>query len=259
MFTPSFYARRDQAMAESNKYRQLLGSRQALMAGETEIDKYYTFDEKGHIMVVTTSKDTDNVQPAVAQTFQKVIVFFGAWTAALARAGKTLFDYEAVTSMITKSGFFVSMGTEKRSYRSESTSVALDTSIIQGILGAGITGGGMAIAKRMLANIGTTISASYSKEDTKKEISHLLFICESLMGFPIVSISLYHTKLEQHSWVSTTNCSKVSKQTVAFDFEADDYLFVDPQFIDQFSNSFEGSKEFDDLIEKLSGYIEQQK
>jgi hypothetical protein len=255
MFTPSFYERRDEALAKNEKYRRLFSSRHVLMAGEHEIDKYYTFDEKGHIMVVTTSKDTDNVQPAVAQTFQKVIVFFGAWTAALARANKTLFDYEAVKAMITKSGFFVDMGMEQRSYKSESTSVSLDTSIIHGILGTGITGGGMAIARRMLANIGTEIKFSHNKEDTKKEISHLLFICESLMGLPIVSISLYHTKLEQHSWVSTTNCSTVSKQTVAFDFEADDFLFVDPQFIENFSNSFEGSKEFDDLIEKLAGYI----
>lgn len=255
MFTKNSYRMREDAMLRSANYRKFFPANNTNEGSSTEIDKYYTFDEKGHIMVVTTSKDTDNIQPAVAETFQKVIVFFGAWTAALNRAGKTLFDYDAVTKIIGSSGFFISTGKEVRKFSSESTTASLDTSIIQGVIGGGITGGGLGIAKRVLANIGTTITASFAAEGVEKEICHLMFICESLMGMPIVTVSLYHTHLKQHAWVTTTNCSSVSRQTISFDFAADDYLFVDPTFINKFSAAFQGSKEYDELIDKLAGYL----
>lgn len=216
------------------------------------IDRYYTFDEKGHIMAVTTSKGTDDVTPAVRETFQKVMVFFGAWTAALARKKFSLYDYDAVKQMISSSGFFVSMGSKARSYHSDSTKVSLNTSIIGAVLGPGITGGGMAIAQKALARIGGKINDGFSEQKTDKEIAHLLFICESLMGIPIVTISLYHTKLEQFGWVQKTNCEKVSRQTIDFKFHSDDYLFVDPNYINKFTADFEKSDSYEKLIDELA-------
>lgn len=257
MFTKNFYKNRDNAIKNNPKYQNkyLANAQKKTVLGDTELSKYYTFDERGHIMVVTTSKDSDNISPDVQKTFQKVIVFFAAWTAALSKKGKTLFDYDAVKSIITNSGFFIDTGMEKRSFHSESTSASLDTTIIQDVLGNGITGGGIAIAKRVLATIGNTIQVSFDAKKTDKEICHLLFVCESLMGMPIVSISLFHTKLSQYSWVSKTNCSQVSRNTIDFKFDADDFLFADPDYIDKFTRDFEGSPEFDQLIDKLAGYI----
>ena len=146
------------------------------MTNIDSIDRYYAFDEKGHIMAVTTSKETDDVAPAVRETFQKVMVFFGAWTAALARKKFSLYDYDAVKQMISSSGLFVSMGSKARSYHSDSTKVSLNTAIIGAVLGPGITGGGMAIAQKALARIGGKISDGFSKQKTDKEIAHLLFI-----------------------------------------------------------------------------------
>ncbi len=257
MFTQKFYKNRDIAIKNNPKYmnKYFGNAPKNVLSEEKEIPKYYTFDERGHIMVVTTSKDSDNISPEVSKTFQKVIVFFAAWTAALSKKGKTLFDYDAVKSIITNSGFFIDTGMEKRSFHSESTSASLDTTIIQDVLGNGITGGGIAIAKRVLATIGNTINVSFDKKETEKEICHLLFICESLMGMPIVSISLFHTKLSQYSWVSKTNCSQVSRNAIDFKFDSDDFLFADPDYIDKFTKDFEGSPEFDQLIDKLAGYI----
>ncbi|MDV8158089.1 hypothetical protein [Acinetobacter bereziniae] len=220
-----------------------------------ELDKYYTFDEKGHIMVVTTSKNVDSPDPDVVATFKKCLVFFGAWTAALAQKNKTLFDYQAVTEVITNSGFFINTTKEKRNYYSKSTTVSLNTDIIKNVLGGAVSGGGMAIASRVLANLGDTIKASSETETSNKEICHLLFICESLMGIPIVTVSLYHTKLAQNSWVSKTNCSEVSRSEIKFDYEADDYLFVDPKVIEECSEEFEQSSAYKELIDKLAASI----
>ena len=223
---------------------------------EHSLTKYYTFDERGHIMVATTSADTENLAAEVRSTFKKVIVFFGAWTAALARKGHTIMDYEAVNQIIASSGNFVSTNKEKRTYHSDSTSVSLNTSIIGDILGTDITGGGMAIAKKTLAIIGGEIKSSFEKQQTDKEIAHLLFICESLMGMPIVTVSLFHTKVSQHEWVQKTDCEKVSRQTVDFEFESDDYMFVDPDYINQFTDDFEKSADYEKLIENLAASLD---
>lgn len=225
--------------------------------GEHSLTKYYTFDERGHIMVVTTSADTENIAPEVQKTFQKVIVFFGAWTAALARKGHTIMDYEAVNKIIASSGNFVSTNKEKRSYHSDSTSVSLNTSIIGAVLGADITGGGMAIAKKTLAIIGGEITSSFQQQRMDKEIAHLLFICESLMGMPIVTVSLFHTKMSQYEWVQKTNCEKASRQTVEFDFESDDYMFVDPDYINQFTDDFEKSDAYEKFIDSLAASLDE--
>ena len=253
--TPESYAKYE------SKYGRIPHSLQAsgdTEGGEHSIDKYYTFDERGHIMVVTTSADTENIAPEVKKTFQKVIVFFGAWTAALARKGHTIMDYEAVNKIIAQSGNFVSTNKEKRSYHSDSTSVSLNTSIISEVLGSDITGGGMAIAQRTLAIIGGEITSSFQQQQTDKEIAHLLFICESLMGMPIVTISLFHTKMSQYEWVQKTNCEKVSRQTVQFNFESDDYMFVDPDYIEQFTEDFEKSDAYEKLINELASYLDDQ-
>ena len=54
-------------MLKQEKYRNTYKKYLAADGDEHSIDKYYTFDEKGHIMVVTTSHDTDNIAPAVRE------------------------------------------------------------------------------------------------------------------------------------------------------------------------------------------------
>lgn len=220
-----------------------------------EIEKFYTFDELGHIMVATTSKDTDTPNPELVDVMSKVFVFFAAWTAAFASAEKSLFDYEAVNKIISKSGYFINTLKEQRNFSATSTSVALDTTIIQSVLSGGVSGGGLAIAKRVLAAIGGEIKASYEEEKSEKKICHLLFVVESLLSVPIVSISLFNTTYKQLSWAQKTNCSTVSHSEVKFDFNSDHYLFVDPQMISKFTPDFKPSQEYAELIERLKNLI----
>jgi hypothetical protein len=258
MFTTNYHENLIRAVRENaayrSKYRVPL---HAMSNDDTELSKYYTFDELGHIMVASTSKDTDKTSPEVTQAFQKVKVFMGAWTKALTQKSKTLFDFDAITQILSKSGFFVNTQKEERTFNSTSTSVSLDTSIIQNVLSGGVTGGGLQIAKRTLAAIGSQIKASYAQKDTKKEISHLLFIIDSMMNVPIVSISLFHVTVNQMEWVQKTNCSQVDHSSVSFSFSGDDYLFVDPDEIEKYSPEFKDSPDFDALVAQLAGYIKQ--
>ncbi len=241
----------EQAVSENENYLKLQELDRAVVGGE--IAKYYAFDEKGHILFASTSEGEAGED--VKKIFTKVVCFFAAMTAALQRKEKTLFDYEAVNSIIAGSGWFISLGKEKRMFSSESTSASLNTTIIQNVLGSNISGGGMKIAQNILASLGGQITASYEKSDTKKEIAHLLFICESIMGIPMVSVSLYHTNMEQHAWVAKTNCSTVSRNSLSFKYESDDYMFVDPEFINKFTPEFQRSEAYDKLIENLANSI----
>jgi hypothetical protein len=259
MFTSNYHANLVRAVKQNPAYGRFYRAAGRIGAADgdpdTELKKFYTFDELGHIMVATTSKDSDNPGPEVQEAFKKVIVFFGAWTATLSRKGKTLFDYDAVKGIIDKSGYFINTQMEKRSFSSSSTSVSLDTTIIQSVLSGGVTGGGLAIAKRTLAAIGTQINASFEQKQTKKEICHLLFVVESLMNIPIVSLSMFHTTMEQMSWVQKTNCSEVAHSSINFSYSGDDFLFVDPSLIDEFSPEFKSTQAYEDLIAKLESCI----
>lgn len=245
------------AMIDNEKYANLISSSETNHTQNKggEIQKYYAFDEKGHILFASTSDGEAGED--VKKLFTKVVCFFAAMTAALARKQKTLFDYEAVNSIIAGSGWYIALGKEKRSFNSESTSASLNTTIIQNVLGSNISGGWMKIAQNILASLGGQITASYEKSDTKKEIAHVLFICESIMGIPMVSVSLYHTNLEQHSWVTKTNCSSVSRSTISFKYDSDDYMFVDPEFINKFTPEFQRSEAYDKLIDEMANSIKE--
>jgi hypothetical protein len=249
MFTSNYHQNLVQNVLSNPTYSSAEGD------PDHELQKYYTFDELGHVMVATTSKDSDQVSPELQTIFEKVVVFYGAWTAALSRKGKTLFDYDAVKAIIDKTGFFINTQMEARSFNSKSTSVSLDTTIIQSVLSGGVTGGGLAIAKRILAAIGNQITMSFSKQDTKKEICHFLFIVENLLNVPLVSVSIFHTSMDQMSWVQKTNCSQVSHTSIKFSYKADDYMFVNPELIHQFSPDFTTDSDFETLISQLEGYI----
>lgn len=77
-----------------------------------------------------------------------------------------------------------------------------------------------------------------------------------LIGIPIVTVLLFHTKASQYEWVQKPNCEKVSRQTMQFEFESDDYMFVDPDYINQFTDDFEKSNAYEKFIESLASSLD---
>ncbi len=257
MFTKNFYKNIDHAIRNypryTNKYSGAANNRMALDADASQ--KFYSLDKGGHIIFATTSKNSDAVPQDVTRVFQKVNIFLAALTEALDKKFKRVSDYDAVKSIVTNCGFFISIGIETRNFHSESTSRDLDITIIKDVLGDNITNDSVQIAKRELAITRNNIAANFDTNNSGKEMCHLLFVCDSIMGQPIVSASLMHTNTSQYDWVKTTNCGKPSEKPIDFKFTAEDYLFTDPDFINTFTNSFKDSPEFDDLVKKLAGYI----
>lgn len=223
---------------------------------EEEIKKYYTFNQTGNIMISSTAADEKDISPEVKKVFQKTIVFFGAWTAALSKAGKNLYDYEAIGAIIGKSGFFVKMHQEDRTFDYSSTQLTLNTAIIKNVLGGIDTiGGALSIAQKVVDSLGSELRVATEKSETTKKIAHLLFVCENLLGLPIVNISIFYTSAKEASFVTETNCHETVQKTINFQYHQDDYMFVDPDYINQFSDDFKANPEYEKLIEQLTKYI----
>jgi hypothetical protein len=207
---------------------------------DVEIKKYFTFNSTGNIMISSTSPDGITT-PEVRKVFEKVVVLFGAITAAMALKDKDLYDYSALEQVIERSGLFIIMRQEDRDFAYTSREVALNTAIITGILGA-VSGPepAMKIAVNTLASIGSTINASLAGTRSSKEIGNLLFVCEDLMGMPIVSVQLFGVKADNLVAVAKSNCSTHVKTEVSFKFHQNTYMLEDPEYINQFSNEFPG-------------------
>lgn len=239
----------------------------------TEISKYWTFNQTGNIMVSSTVQEEKELRDEVLTEFQKVSVLYEAISTAIARSNKTypiaggkeaslgLFDYGALSRIIARSGFFALMHEEDRTFRSSSTSVSLDAQIISEMLTA-FAGAGpvMDIAKQVISSMGSKAGKmNFSQEQQKKSvrIGHLLFICEDVMGMPLINIQIFSTSLDQLAWTNKTPCSSVTHKEITMDYKIETFMFVDPQYIAKFTHEFKANEEFEKLIKDMTKWIEE--
>jgi len=263
MFTAASRTAIDDFILKDDKYRTVaarLKAAPALQAGADtgEIQKYYTLNQTGNIMVSSTVSNEKDLSDDVKALFQKTIVFFGAWAAALEQKKKSLYDYEAIATMINKSGFFVRVHEEDRTFESGSTSLTLDTAILGSVLSGVASMGGttaLSIAQTVIGSMGSQLKlAASSKQETKK-IAHLLFVCENLMGMPILNVLLFNTSAKQSETVTSSNCHKTVSTKVSMAYHQDTFMFVDPTYIDKFSTAFQSNPDYDALIKRLADYL----
>lgn len=267
MFTASSRAAIDDFVLKSDKYRPLIPEAMLLKADAAapgaadtgEIKKYFTLNQTGNIMVSSTVDSEKDLSDDVKAVFQKTIVFFGAWTAALEKKQKSLYDYDAITKMITKSGFFARVHQEDRDFESGSASLTLDTAILGSVLSGFASMGGttaLAIAQTVIGNMGSQLQLAVSSKQETKKIAHLLFVCENLMGMPILNVLLFNTTAKQSETVTSSNCHKSVTKKVSMKYHQDTFMFVDPSYIEKFTSAFESNPDYDALIDKLAGYLD---
>ena len=96
--------------------------------------------------------------------------------------------------------------------------IKADVLVSLALIASVITGEIFAISTKTLSSISAERTSSYHQQTTDTYIAHILFIFEQMMGIPFLTVSLFHTKASQYEWVQKTNCEKVSRQTVQFEF-----------------------------------------
>lgn len=212
----------------------------------------FRLNQTGNIFYSTTS---DVLQEDTKKLFDSVTVLFAAMTKALADKGKSLFDYDAWSSMIGKSGYFVEVQKFERNLVIEKNSLTIDTQIVQQLIPGLVSGNSLLIATSVL----NAINGEYKSEkmtDSSK-LGHLLFICEELFGSPSITVRLFFATKSSHTAITASPCHKTASTKIEQTQQANTFLFVSPETIAKFAGQFSETPDaFTDLITRLSGYIE---
>lgn len=236
-------------------------------ASEKEVTKYFAFNETGNVMVSSTVEKEKDLREEVIVEFQKVAVLFDAVSTAIMRSGKDLNDYETLNKLLGTSQWCEQVHTECRTLEIKQNTVAVNVGLIMDILGdISATGAAMRIAKSILTSIGSKLGKIGGKDGmftvkknsnkSKKRVAHILFVCEDLMGMPLISIQCIHASENQDLFGTTVGkCGQVSKTDLTVYYQVDTYMFVDPAYIEKFTPEFKKDPEFEELISSFTKQI----
>ncbi|MFA0960257.1 hypothetical protein AB9P05_00465 [Roseivirga sp. BDSF3-8] len=229
--------------------------------------KYYVFNETGNIMMSSTDQNSAVISDSVRDVFAEVSVVFAAMTKAMTtsidpatKKPYQLYDYEPLRQIIDGSGMFVQVTEESVQYSSESVGVQFSKELIEALLGLATGTGELAFASAMVQSMGNAgLNISQNSSKTNAEIGNIIFVCEYLLGMPVISALVVHldTKKNQQT-LSVGPCVKESSTSTTLTMQKDTYLFVTPKFIKEYASdlmSVETSAEYSQFIDYLKGII----
>jgi hypothetical protein len=206
--------------------------------------KQYIFNETGNIMLASTAIGSDQIANSVRDVFAEVSVFFAAMTKAISTSidpntGQpySLYNYNAIQNVVDGSGLFIHVTEEDIQQTTSSYGVTFSQELIEGLLGLATGAGALSFAQGMIASIGSaglTIGGNSSSSDNK--VANIIFICEHLLGMPIVSAMVVYCDAKQNQQTfSVGPCFSESTMTTSLTMHKDTYLFVTPKFVKQYS------------------------
>ncbi|EBU1141720.1 Zygote formation protein zyg1 [Salmonella enterica] len=223
----------------------------AARSADLEAAVNYRLNQTGNIFYASTEK---NLEKETKALFDSVTVLFAAMTKALGNKNKTLFDYESWTQVIRRSGFFVEVQKFEKQLSIKSSSVAVNTQIVQQLFPGIAEGSSMDIAKGVLSALNGEFGGSTESSNTK--VGHVLFICEEIFGAPSVTVRVFFASQETHHTITSSPCHKSVNTSFEQLQEANTFLFVDPDKIAQYVERFASQpEEYARLISQLETYV----
>jgi hypothetical protein len=217
--------------------------------------KQYALDETGHVLVVMPSQATA-LDEGVQRLFRKMTVFFGAVSQALSTEHRSVFDYDALSSVIEHSGFFAPLQSREMNQEVSAKDSALNLALI-GELFTDLAQSpeALRIAKGILDTIGGLLRWAEVQGEATRSVAHLLFTCESLYGMPIASVRLYALNARENEELVKGDCRATRTSNVRVKYREQVYLFTDPVVADSVADSLTPSPMLDRLVEKLRAAI----
>lgn len=232
-----------------------------------EAKKYYIFNQTGNIMVSSTSDTSEPISDSVQQVFSEVSVFFAAMARAIVTTknpatGKpySLYNYHALQQIIDGSGLFVQVTAEDVRYKTDSFGADFSKTLIESLLGLATGAGEMAFATAMVASIGKEgLRISGSTTDTESKVANIVFVCEFLLGMPMVSAIVVSADCKKHvQQIQAGPCFKETHIETEWHLHKDTYFFVTPTFIKEYAydlDSVEANAAYIELIHWLQGLL----
>ncbi|WP_440053481.1 hypothetical protein ACSLBF_11195 [Pseudoalteromonas sp. T1lg65] len=232
-------------------------------SSEIPATKQFAVNATGNLFIASTLNSSaagSDVPAEAQQAFGEVSVFFAALTKAMAEEGKSLYDYDALNDIVSKSGLFVKVTQSDYEFHSKQRGVTLSTQLVQTLLG--LSGNLASVAKSltdMISGMGKaaiTISGSTTSQSNK--VGTLIFVCEYLLGAisitPIV-MSLDATEAKKE-WEAGP-CIKGGGSDMMLNIQKTVYLFVPPSFVKSAAtlNEAMSDPEFNNLVDSLKEFI----
>lgn len=226
-----------------------------------EATKYYVFNETGNIMMASTTDASEPIQQNVQDVFNEVAVFFAGMTRAISttknpETGKpnSLYNYEALERVIDGSGLFVHVTEEDVISKSSSFGVDFSKELIENLLGLATGTGEMAFASAMVSSIGKAgLKIGGSKSSTSSKVGNIVFVCEYLLGMPIISAIVVYADYEQNKQAfKISPCFSESSVSTSLTMHKDTYLFVTPKFIHNYAGDLDSIQSDPDYLQMIS-------
>jgi hypothetical protein len=230
--------------------------------------KEFVFNETGNIMMATTEIGSQDIEQSVRDVFAEVSVFFAAMTRAMTTTinpatGKfyTVYDYAAIEGIVGGSGLFVQVSEEDITHTMKEWGATVSKELIEGILGLATGEGELAFAQGLISSIGKRgLEVGGSSDKTDGKVGTIVFVCEYLLGMPIISALVVYIDAKKHyQQLKVGPCIKEHSSSLSLEMHKDTYLFVTPKFIRQYSGdllSIETELEFQELVAELQDLVE---
>jgi hypothetical protein len=229
--------------------------------------KRYIFNETGNIMMASTEIGSDKVADSVRDIFGEVAVFFAAMTKAISttidpNTGQpySLYNYNAIQHVIDGSGLFVHVTEEDIQFSTTSYGATFSKELIEGLLGLASGVGELSFAQGMIASMGSaglTIGGNSDSSDTK--VANIVFICEYLLGMPIVSAMVVYCDASENSQTFAAGpCFSETTIQTSLTMHKDTYMFVTPAFIKTYAGDLEAAAtdlEFLEFVDYLQALV----
>jgi hypothetical protein len=113
--------------------------------------------------------------------------------------------------------------------------------LVEGVLGLATGAGELTFASAMISSMGKEgLRVSADDEKTNKEIGNVIFICEHLLGMPVVSAIVVYADMKEHTQeVSVGPCFNEHSKTMEIRMHKDTYMFVTPTFIHKYAGDID--------------------
>nr|WP_299384787.1 hypothetical protein [Allomuricauda sp.] len=235
--------------------------------------KHYVFNETGNIMIASTEPITSDIDPNAKALFEEVAVFFAALTKAITSTKRpgatapykptdyyTIYDYVPLENIVNRSGLFVNVHREDLTYSLTSTTVSINLQFVEALLGVALTDGvGAEALMNTLKAMGKQATFSYNRTKKTQKIGNILFVCEYLLGMPIVSVLYFYLDEEDtHTVVKFSPCFTAVHDDKSMTVHKDTFLFVVPSWIRKYAgdlSSIANDVEYKKLVNELESFI----
>jgi hypothetical protein len=234
-----------------------------------EATKFYIFNETGNIMMASTDNSGTPLSQSVQDVFSEVSVFFAGMSRAITTTinpdtnkNYSLYNYTALERVISGSGLFVHVTEEDVTYKTSEFGANFSKNLLEALLGLATGAGALGFASAMMASIGKEgLNLSTSSSTSESKVANIVFVCEYLLGMPMVSAIVIYADAKTHKQqIKLGPCFSESSVTTSWEMHKDTYMFVTPKFIRHYAgdlDSINTSAEYLAMIDWFSGLLTQ--